>query len=87
MNALNITDTWNVVDLSREKKKAEWKWVFTIKWKANENLDRYKTRLVSKGFTGIYDTLAFLNGDLKKISLLAYHMSLKRELTNIKHVD
>ena len=30
------------------------KWVYTVKYKANETLERYKTRLVAKGYTQTY---------------------------------
>ncbi|RVX10349.1 Retrovirus-related Pol polyprotein from transposon RE1 [Vitis vinifera] len=54
MNALKKNDTWEVVDLPREKKVVGCKWVFTIKSKADGSVERYKTRLVAKGFTQTY---------------------------------
>ena len=51
MNALKKNGTWEVVDLPREKKVVGCKWVFTIKSKADGSVERYKTRLVAKGFT------------------------------------
>ena len=51
MNALKKNGTWEVVDLSREKKVVGCKSVFTIKSKADGSVERYKVRLVAKGFT------------------------------------
>jgi hypothetical protein len=41
--------------LPNEKKVVGCKWVFTIKHKADDYVDRYKTRLVTKGFTQTYE--------------------------------
>ncbi|WKA11488.1 hypothetical protein VitviT2T_028982 [Vitis vinifera] len=54
MNALKKNGTWEVVDLLREKKVVGCKWVFTIKSKANGSVERYKAKLVAKGFTQTY---------------------------------
>ena len=31
------------------------KWVFSIKYKSNETIDKYKVRLVAKGYTQTYE--------------------------------
>ncbi|RVX06304.1 putative mitochondrial protein [Vitis vinifera] len=54
MNALKKNGTWEVVDLPREKKVVGCKWVFTIKSKADGSVERYKARLMAKGFTQTY---------------------------------
>ncbi|XP_071909660.1 uncharacterized protein [Coffea arabica] len=51
MEALRKNDTWDVVELPREKKIVGCKWVFTVKSKADGTVERYKARLVAKGFT------------------------------------
>ncbi|RVW12310.1 Retrovirus-related Pol polyprotein from transposon TNT 1-94 [Vitis vinifera] len=54
MNALKKNGTWEVVDLPREKKSYRCKWVFTIKSKVDGSVERYKAKLVAKGFTQTY---------------------------------
>ena len=43
-----------MVELPREKGPVGCKWVFTIKYKANGSLERYKARLVVKSYTQTY---------------------------------
>ncbi|XP_062114469.1 uncharacterized protein LOC133825558 [Humulus lupulus] len=45
---------WKLVELPPDKKVIGCKWVFTIKFNANGSIERYKARLVSKGFTQTY---------------------------------
>lgn len=54
MRALEKNQTWKVVDLPRGKTTVGCKWVFTIKYNANGFVERYKVRLVAKGFTQTY---------------------------------
>lgn len=54
MNALKKNETWEIVELPKEKRAVGCKWVFTIKCKADGSIDRYKARLVAKGFTQTY---------------------------------
>lgn len=42
------------MDLPKGKKPVGCKWVFTVKYKADGTLKRYKTRLVAKGYTQSY---------------------------------
>ena len=39
-----------MVELHKGKKIVGYKWIFTIKYKADEIIGRYKSRLVDKGF-------------------------------------
>ena len=54
MNALN--KKWNLggCRFTEGKKVVGCKWVFTIKSRAYESVERYKARLVEKGFTQTY---------------------------------
>lgn len=54
MNALKRNKTYDVVDLTKRKKTIECKWVFVLNYKADGSLERYKVRLVAKGYTEIY---------------------------------
>jgi hypothetical protein len=50
-NALERNQTWEIVELPHEMKTVGCKWVYALKYKADGSLERYKTRLVAKGFT------------------------------------
>ena len=54
LEALKKNNTWKLVPLPEGKKLVGCKWVFSIKYKADESIDRYKARLVAKGFTQMY---------------------------------
>jgi Reverse transcriptase (RNA-dependent DNA polymerase) len=54
MDALEKNHTWKLVDLSDGKKTVGCKWVYSIKYNEKGDIERYKTRLVVKGYTQIY---------------------------------
>lgn len=54
MQALEKNKTWEVLDLPKGKKPVGCKWIYTVKYKVNGILERYKTRLVAKGYTQTY---------------------------------
>ncbi len=47
-------NTWTLVPLPMGRKPISFKWVFKIKQGANGELERYKARLVARGFTQTY---------------------------------
>ena len=54
MKSLQRNSTWEVVDLPEGKKPVGCRWVFTIKYKADGSIKRFKARLVAKRYTQIY---------------------------------
>jgi reverse transcriptase-like protein len=52
--ALKNNRPWEKCALPEGKKKVGCKWVFTIKYHADETVERYKARLVAKGYTQTY---------------------------------
>jgi len=49
MESLMKNQTWDLVELSEDKKAMHNKWVYGLK-EENDNIKRYKARLVVKGF-------------------------------------
>jgi Reverse transcriptase (RNA-dependent DNA polymerase) len=54
LKASEKNKTWVIVQLPKEKKSVGCKWVYKIKYNSNETVERYKTRLVIKGYTQTY---------------------------------
>lgn len=50
MHALIKNGTWEIVELPKGKHTVGCKWVYSLKYKADGSLERYKARLVSKGY-------------------------------------
>jgi hypothetical protein len=51
MDALHANNTWTLVPRKPDMNVVSSKWVFKVKTKSNGTLDRYKARLVARGFT------------------------------------
>jgi hypothetical protein len=47
--------TWELNDLLKGKNKIRCKWVFKRKLKVNSHIDRYKVRLMAKGYSQVHE--------------------------------
>ena len=54
MRALEKHKSYEIYNLPKGHKTVGCKWVFTLKYKTDGTLDRYKTKLVAKGFIQTY---------------------------------
>ncbi|KAL1205729.1 Retrovirus-related Pol polyprotein from transposon RE2 [Cardamine amara subsp. amara] len=54
IEAMVRNHTWDVNDLPSGKRAVTSKWVFTIKYHSNGEIERYKARMVARGFTQTY---------------------------------
>ena len=50
MHALAENETWDVVDASKGVKPIGCSWVYKVKYNTDGSVNRYKTRLVAKGY-------------------------------------
>lgn len=50
LDSLKENNVWTVTDLPRDRKALPCKWVFRIKYNPDGSVDKYKARLVIKGF-------------------------------------
>ena len=54
MQALVSRGKWELVNHPPGASVVSCKWVFTVKYKSDGSVDRYKARLVARGFTQVY---------------------------------
>ncbi|KZV23158.1 hypothetical protein F511_04997 [Dorcoceras hygrometricum] len=54
MKALVKNKTWELMPLPKDKKTVGCKWVFNVKLNSDGSLERYKARLVARGYTQTY---------------------------------
>ena len=54
MGALERNETWEIVERPKDKKTVGCRWIYTVKYQVDGTLDRYKVRLVAKGYTQTY---------------------------------
>lgn len=53
MKANRKNNIWKLTKLPKDKQVISCKWVYHIKYKSNGSIDKYKVRLVAKGFAQI----------------------------------
>jgi len=63
LSVLESTGTWQLVDMPAHVKPIGCKWIYRVKYHANGSIERYKVRLVAKGYNQIegldfFDTLS-----------------------------
>lgn len=51
ITALKANHTWDIVPLLEHKKAVGCKWLYKIKYNPDGSVERYKPRLVAKGYT------------------------------------
>ncbi|MCO5601941.1 hypothetical protein L7F22_056067 [Adiantum nelumboides] len=54
MASLDVNQTWELVPLPEGKKAIGCKWVYKVKHKVDGTIERYKARLVARGYTQTY---------------------------------
>ncbi|KAI5317378.1 hypothetical protein L3X38_037085 [Prunus dulcis] len=54
MEALQKNSTWNMTILPKGKRTVGCRWIYTVKFKADGTIERYKAKLVAKGYTQTY---------------------------------
>ena len=82
---------WDLVELPKGAKFIGCKWVFKTKRDSSDNIERYKARLVVKGFTqqeGIdyHDTLSLVskNDSFRIIMTLVAHLDMELHQIDVK---
>jgi hypothetical protein len=53
LEVLTKTGTWSIVDLPPNIKPIGCRWVYRVKYKPDGSVERYKARLVTKGYNQI----------------------------------
>ena len=54
MSALEKNGTWEIVERLGDKRPVGCRWIYTVKYPFDGTLDRYKARLIAKGYTQTY---------------------------------
>ncbi|KAL8101713.1 hypothetical protein AgCh_033560 [Apium graveolens] len=93
IKALEKNGTWDITELPPGKSEVGCKWLFTVKYLADGSIDRFKARLVARGFTQTYgvdyketfDPVAKLN-TVKVLISLAVNNDWPLQQLDVKNV-
>jgi len=88
MESLQKNGTWEEVELPQGRKTVDSKWVFKVKQKADGSVDRYKARVVGKGFSQKFGTdyeetyapVARYDSFRLLIAIAAYHQWIPQQM-------
>ncbi|KAF5462328.1 hypothetical protein F2P56_018347 [Juglans regia] len=69
LTALELNETWTIVDLPPGKKPIDCKWIYKYKFRADDTVERAKARLVAKGFTQREAIVAIKGWDLQQLDV------------------
>ena len=95
-SALMKNKTWVLIDYPRGVKPIGCKWVYRIKYKADGSIDKYKERLVAKGYsqqegidynemfapTAKWNTIRVIMALAAQLGWKLYQMDVKSEFLN-----
>lgn len=91
MIAFKKNQTWEIVEYSKGRKPVGCQWVFGVKYRADETLERYKVRLVIKGYAQTYEVdyqetfaLVVKMNSFKVLSSLATNLSWSLSYFDVK---
>nr|CAN68502.1 hypothetical protein VITISV_015736 [Vitis vinifera] len=54
MKSFQKNETWELVECLSGKKPVGCRWIYIVKYKADDSIERFKSRLVAKGYTQTY---------------------------------
>ena len=54
LQSLKKSNTWKLVELPKDRKAISCRWVFKLKMRTNGTIERYKARLVARGFSQVH---------------------------------
>ena len=51
LDAMEANNTWSLTVLPKDKHSIGCKWIYKIKYRSDGSIERYKARLIAKGYT------------------------------------
>ena len=53
IKALELNNAWVLTDLPKHKSAIGYRWVYKVKHRSDSSIERYKAKLVAKGYTQV----------------------------------